>query len=92
MDARERILFATFDVVARNTINGTRMPMIARQAGISQGLIHYHFQTKEKLLIAMCKWLFASLREYRGVTTGRTVLRIDPATPEELRNTFQAQF
>ncbi|SVE42777.1 uncharacterized protein METZ01_LOCUS495631, partial [marine metagenome] len=27
MDARERILFATFDVVAKNTINGTRMPM-----------------------------------------------------------------
>jgi len=43
MDARERILFATFDVVAKNTINGTRMPMIARQAGISQGLIHYPF-------------------------------------------------
>lgn len=88
METQERILLATFDVVAKHTINGTRMPMIARQAGISQGLIHYHFHTKEKLLIAMCKWLFASLREYRGVSTGHTVLRVHPATPEELRNTF----
>ena len=43
METRERILLATFDVVAKHTINGTRMPMIARQAGISQGLIHYPF-------------------------------------------------
>lgn len=58
---REQILQAAYRCVAQKSINGTRMKDIAREAGISQGVIHYYFHTKEKLLKELLAW---SLQEY----------------------------
>lgn len=58
---REQILQAAYRCVAKKSINGTRMKDIAQEAGISQGVIHYYFQTKEKLLKELLAW---SLQEY----------------------------
>lgn len=58
---REQILQAAYRCVAQKSINGTRMKDIAREAGISQGVIHYYFQTKEKLLNQLLAWI---LQEY----------------------------
>lgn len=52
-DSKERILKAALTVVANNSISGTRMHLIAREAGMSSANLHYHFETKDELLTAL---------------------------------------
>lgn len=54
-DPRQIILDAALEVVAENKISGTRMRLIAEQAGMSQGNLHYYFTTKDDLLVALLK-------------------------------------
>jgi AcrR family transcriptional regulator len=46
----QRIIDATRDSVARRGVAGTTFDHIAREAGVSRGLLHYYFGTKERLL------------------------------------------
>ncbi len=48
-DARNRILAATADCLVRDGLAQVRMAGIAKAAGVSSGLLHYHFDTKEQL-------------------------------------------
>lgn len=49
-DTTVKILEAGVKVVNEHTISGTRMHLIAEEAGVSQGNLHYHFDTKRELL------------------------------------------
>ncbi|MGB0101550.1 MAG: TetR/AcrR family transcriptional regulator [Nocardioides sp.] len=48
-DARSRILAAAAECIVRDGLAQVRMAAIARTAGVSTGLLHYHFDTKELL-------------------------------------------
>jgi AcrR family transcriptional regulator len=48
-DARSRILAAAVECIVRDGLAQVRMASIARTAGVSAGLLHYHFDTKELL-------------------------------------------
>ena len=48
-EARTRILAAAADCIVREGLAQVRMASIARTAGVSAGLLHYHFHTKELL-------------------------------------------
>ena len=48
--ARERILAAAVERIARDGIDGVRIARIAMDAGVSSSLVHYHFETREALL------------------------------------------
>jgi AcrR family transcriptional regulator len=48
-EARNRILTAAADCIVRDGLVNVRMAGIAREAGVSSGLVHYHFDTKEQL-------------------------------------------
>jgi AcrR family transcriptional regulator len=48
-EARTRILAAAADCIVRDGLAKVRMAGIARAAGVSAGLLHYHFDTKEQL-------------------------------------------
>ncbi len=48
-EARTKILGAAADVIVRDGLAQVRMASIARAAGVSSGLLHYHFDTKELL-------------------------------------------
>lgn len=48
-EARTRILAAAADCLVRDGLAKVRMAGIARAAGVSAGLLHYHFDTKEQL-------------------------------------------
>ncbi|WP_051276076.1 TetR/AcrR family transcriptional regulator [Marmoricola sp. URHB0036] len=50
-EARNRILVAAADCIVRDGLVNVRMAGIARAAGVSSGLVHYHFATKEQLFI-----------------------------------------
>jgi AcrR family transcriptional regulator len=48
-DSRQRILAAAARNIADLGLAGVRMATIAREAGVSTALLHYHFDTKERL-------------------------------------------
>jgi AcrR family transcriptional regulator len=48
-EARTRILAAAADCIVRDGLAKVRMAGIAKAAGVSAGLLHYHFDTKERL-------------------------------------------
>ena len=48
--ARERILAAAVERIARHGIDEVRIARIAMDAGVSTSLVHYHFDTRDALL------------------------------------------
>lgn len=55
-EARTRILAAAADCLVRDGLANVRMAAIARRAGVSSGLLHYHFDTKERLFAAVLRY------------------------------------
>jgi AcrR family transcriptional regulator len=56
-DTREKILQAAFDVLAREGYENTSIKAIAEQARVAQGLVHYHFKSKEQLVLAVLAYV-----------------------------------
>jgi AcrR family transcriptional regulator len=48
-EARTRILAAAAECIVREGLAKVRMAGIAKEAGVSAGLLHYHFDTKQQL-------------------------------------------
>jgi AcrR family transcriptional regulator len=55
-EARRRILAAAADCLVRDGLAQVRMAAIAKEAGVSSGLLHYHFDTKEQLFAAVLSY------------------------------------
>jgi AcrR family transcriptional regulator len=68
--ARERILSAAEELFAEHGYDRTSTARLARAAGVPQGLIFYHFGTKQDLLLSL-------LRE----RAGSTLAELAPNTP-----------
>jgi AcrR family transcriptional regulator len=51
--AQRRILDATLATLAKHKVSGTRMRLIAKKAGMSQGNLHYYFPKKAELFMAL---------------------------------------
>lgn len=51
-DSRERIMEATYRALAERGYADLTMSDIATESGTSTGLLHYHYDTKEELLVA----------------------------------------
>ena len=62
-ETRERIIEAAIQVFANHGFEGASTRRIAELAGANQGLITYHFGSKEKLWQAACDHLFGGFRE-----------------------------
>jgi AcrR family transcriptional regulator len=56
--ARERILHAACELVAERGIGGARIALVAKAAGVSTALVHYHFRTREMLLAETLDYAF----------------------------------
>ena len=51
----ERILAAVSRVLARNGYMGTTINAVAKEAGVSRGLLHYYFSSKDEMLARVIK-------------------------------------
>ncbi len=86
IDARDRIVEAALTVFANRGFDGATTREIAKEAGVSSGLIHHHFKDKESL------WHLVGTRiseEFVAAITAAT----DPAltgTAEGLRQMMEA--
>ncbi len=74
----QRILEAAANLFGRDGFSGASMHDVAREAGVSKGLLHYHFESKEHLLIEAQRATFRQIflrfterfeRGERGVPT-----------------------
>jgi AcrR family transcriptional regulator len=71
----ERILYAAAArIVASGTAN-LSMQDVADAAGVSKGLIHYHFHDKETLLTRLIEWMTHE-------SVGREAATLAPSTPK----------
>ena len=70
-DKAARIVEAMRASVATRGIAGSTFDHVAREAGVSRGLLHYYFQTKERLLLEVVRLEC----EARGEQIGRASCR-----------------
>ncbi|GGN49348.1 hypothetical protein GCM10011579_002990 [Streptomyces albiflavescens] len=80
-DTRERILTAACEVIAETGFEKIRMRMVAERAGVSTALLHYHFDTREKLFTEAMTHSFANTavdveRDVESVSAAVTLARI----------------
>ncbi|HYV15069.1 MAG TPA: TetR/AcrR family transcriptional regulator [Conexibacter sp.] len=54
-DKAKRIVDAMRESVARRGASGSTFDHVAREAGVSRGLLHYYFGTKERLLVEVVR-------------------------------------
>lgn len=57
---RERILRAAARLFARRGLTGTRIDDVAEEAGVSHGLVHHYFATKNDLFAALVENVLAN--------------------------------
>jgi AcrR family transcriptional regulator len=60
---RRRLIDAAARLFARNGYTASTVAAIGEEAGVSRGLVNFHFTTKEKLLHAVIEQLVAELEE-----------------------------
>ena len=60
-NAANRILSAATRMFGRMGYRGASMEDVAQEAGVSKGLVHYHFHSKERLLIEAQRATFRQL-------------------------------
>lgn len=84
----QRILQAVRFLLARNGYMGTTITLVAKEAGVSRGLLHYYFKNKDEMLaqvvkenmeasISMIQVIFTRHRSARGYAKGITTLLKD---------------
>lgn len=62
---REQILSAAFESIAKRSLESTRMRHIAKSAGVSQPSLHYYFDNKDTLIVALLDRLLAEFQAAR---------------------------
>ncbi len=62
-ERQQQLIRATIRSVAKNGLSDTTMATVSRQAGLSQGIINLHFQSKDRLLVETLRYLSEQYRE-----------------------------
>lgn len=68
-DARTRMLDAAVRLIAREGVDDVRIARIAMEAGVSAGLVHYHFASRDALLAEALEYSFELLGDVRTLRT-----------------------
>src|SRR5262245_15146311 len=85
-ESRARILEAALDVFARLGYEGASVRLIARQAGVAQGLLYNYFESKEQLLRAIFE------RGMRDVQASFEAAEVGGDPPERLERLIRHSF
>ncbi|MGH6718779.1 MAG: TetR family transcriptional regulator, partial [Alphaproteobacteria bacterium] len=56
-NTRIRLLDATIDVIAAKGFADTTLAEVGRRAGMSRGIVNFHFASKERLMVATLRHL-----------------------------------
>ena len=85
---REQLIKATIDSIAKHGISGTTMTTITSFAGLSVGIVNFHFDSKENLFSETLRYLATEHREMwlKAVSTAGL------SAPEKLLAIVEAEF
>jgi len=84
---RQQLIDATIASISRFGISGTTLNRVTQEAGLSLGLVNFHFKSKDALLLATLRHL---ADEHRDLWIGRSRSDLDPMA--KLRAIVEAQF
>ncbi len=87
-ERRLQLIEATIRVLARQGFARTTMTQVAQEAGLSHGLVNFHFRSKENLLLETLLYL---AEEYRANWTA-ALAAAGPSAPEQLDAILRADF
>lgn len=85
---RQQLIKATIEAVAKRGFAGTSISDVARAAGLSQGIVNLHFESKEKLLVETLRFL---ADEYKGAWE-TALARAGPTAAEKLARLVELDF
>ena len=85
---RKQLIEATIEVVAARGYARTTLTEVAGRAGLSHGLVNFHFQTKELLLNETLAYMSDEYRE----NWVRALQTADPAPAQQIDALFRADF
>jgi AcrR family transcriptional regulator len=75
LSAADRILHATARTIADRGAGSLTMSEVAEEAGVSKGLIHYHFHDKETLLARVVEWMTRQVIERERLALASSTAR-----------------
>jgi AcrR family transcriptional regulator len=61
---RQELIDATIDSLAKRGYEATTTAVVADGAGLSRGIVNFHFESKDKLLVATLKYLSDEYRSH----------------------------
>ncbi|WP_428688270.1 TetR family transcriptional regulator C-terminal domain-containing protein [Roseibium sp.] len=85
---RKQLIDATITCIGRAGISGTTLPAVTREAGLSLGIVNFHFENKDRLLEETLKFL---AEEHRAIWM-KALARPDLGPAAKLRAVVEAQF
>lgn len=96
-DRRSELVRAAYRVMARDGVHRVPLDQVARAAGVSKGLVLYHFETKDNLVLAALEWVLGATAErirraVRAADPGAAVSAVIDAVwvgPEANRDFFR---
>jgi TetR/AcrR family transcriptional repressor of bet genes len=77
---RQQLIDATIKCIARNGLGSTSIGDVAKEAGLSQGIVNLHFESKDNLLTETLRFV---VDEYK-TQFNRTLDEAGPGTAEKL--------
>ncbi len=87
-ERRQQLIEATITSISNHGITGTTLARVTQAAGLSIGLVNFHFKSKDALLAATLQYL---ADEHRALWIGKSS-RPDIAPAAKLRAVVEAQF
>jgi TetR/AcrR family transcriptional repressor of bet genes len=85
---RRQLIDATIECLAKRGFSDTTMAHVAEAAGLSQGIINFHFRSKEALLLET----LASMDEEYRANWELAVTRAGPAPEKRLKALLRSEF
>ena len=79
-ERQQQLIQATIRSVARNGLSDTTMATVSSEAGLSQGIINLHFQSKDRLLVETLRYIADGYR----VAWEKAVEGAGPSPAEQL--------
>lgn len=85
---RQQLIQSTIESIARRGFADTTLATVAAGAGLSRGIVNFHFQSKEQLLVETLRFLAG---EYMGAWK-RALANAGPSAAERLRALVAVNF
>ena len=83
-DRKSELVEIAYRLIVQNGLEGFRIRQVAAEAGIDNGTLHYHFPSKEALILGVVDYLMEDLKNNRAVWKDAEQTALD-----ELRMEFE---